>query len=107
MKIWGGPFQEAGISDILGCVDGAFFAFEVKQKFSRPTELQKLYLEEIREAGGCGEVVRSYQEASRYVQEHLDSRSGKRVTRLRSTDRSTYVERKPKRMGRKTRRYAA
>jgi hypothetical protein len=64
-KNHGSPFQRLGRPDIEGCLDGSFFAFEVKLpgKKHSLTRLQVQALIEIREAGGCAEVVESVQEA--------------------------------------------
>ena len=67
VKIWAGPFQKAGLPDILGCVDGYFFAFEVKTKTGKATELQLHTLQLITNAGGCARVVRSPEEAINHV----------------------------------------
>ena len=51
-KIHGGPFQKAGLPDIVGCVDGKFFGIEVKMPGKEPTALQARVLEEITDSGG-------------------------------------------------------
>jgi hypothetical protein len=70
-KIWGGPYQKAGIPDLLGCVNGLFFGLEVKQpgkgKKSKPSDLQKIEIELIQLAGGCAGVVTSPEEAIELV----------------------------------------
>ena len=43
-----------GISDILLCVKGRFWAVELKAETGRPSELQTRFLERIRVAGGRG-----------------------------------------------------
>ena len=64
--MWGGPFTPAGIPDLIGCVDGLFFALEVKlpKKSSKPSGIQ---LETIRDiamkGGGVATIVRSEKEA--------------------------------------------
>jgi hypothetical protein len=72
-KIHGGPFQAAGIPDLLGCVQGRFFAFEVKHpdQNSETSELQKKNIREIRCNGGTAEVVESLEEAVCFVRETL------------------------------------
>jgi Holliday junction resolvase len=50
-KIHGGMFQ-AGLPDLVGCVEGLFFGFEVKMDNEDATELQKEELEAIRDGGG-------------------------------------------------------
>lgn len=69
-KVWGGPFTPAGIPDLIGCVDGMFFALEVKlpKKSSKPSAIQ---LETIRDivlkGGGVATIVRSEEEAVEVV----------------------------------------
>lgn len=47
-----------GIPDIMGVVNGHFFAWELKrEKLGRATTLQKVTLHLIRRAGGIGHVV--------------------------------------------------
>ena len=75
VKIWGGPFQVAGTPDLLGCVDGCFFAFEVKTKTGRPSQLQLHTLDLIRQQGGCAEIVTSPEEAIEHVTNWLRFRS--------------------------------
>lgn len=61
-KVHGGPYQTAGIPDIVGCWSGRFFALEVKGQRGYPTVLQTKTLEKIREAGGLAAVVKSLDE---------------------------------------------
>jgi hypothetical protein len=47
-----------GIPDIIGCYYGKFFAWELKKDpKSKPSRLQVWCLNQIRKAGGIGEVV--------------------------------------------------
>ena len=64
-KIHGGPYQQSGLPDIIGCVEGDFFGFEVKLpgKETTLTKLQAKKLEQIKAAGGIGEMVTSVKEA--------------------------------------------
>lgn len=63
-KVHGGPYQEAGIPDLLGCVRGKFIALEVKMPDGEePTDLQTQQMIRIRQAKGCATVVTSEQEA--------------------------------------------
>lgn len=58
-KVGAGPFQVAGLPDIVGCTDGRFFAFEVKQPGKTATPLQSATLAAIKRAGGIAETVTS------------------------------------------------
>lgn len=51
-----------GIPDLLGCYDGKFFAIELKIKNNKPTELQKVRLQEIETAGGVQGVAYNWGE---------------------------------------------
>ena len=61
IKIVGGDSQEAGVSDILVCVQGRFCAIEVKRKEGghRVSMLQAKFLNEIEDIGGYAAVCRS------------------------------------------------
>lgn len=61
-KEHGGMYGTAGIPDIIACVDGRFYAFEVKTETGRATELQKATIRKILAAGGTALVVRSVDE---------------------------------------------
>lgn len=52
IKIHGGPFQLAGIPDILGCYKGRFIGIEVKCPGEVPTTLQWKMIKLIRKAEG-------------------------------------------------------
>lgn len=52
----------AGIPDIIACVDGRFYAFEVKTDIGRTTKLQDATIRKILDAGGTAVVVRSVDE---------------------------------------------
>lgn len=41
-----------GTSDILGTYRGRFFAIEVKYKYNKPSENQKIFLQKIKNNGG-------------------------------------------------------
>lgn len=51
-KSHGGPFQVAGLPDIIGVHKGRFIGIEVKQPGEEPTSLQYQILDLIRAAGG-------------------------------------------------------
>lgn len=48
---------EAGVPDILACVNGEFLGIEVKSDSGNPTDLQLHHIEKIRKAGGLAFVV--------------------------------------------------
>lgn len=51
--------SKSGTPDLLACIDGKFFAFEVKGKGDTKKELQSEKLNEIAKAGGYGGYVYS------------------------------------------------
>ncbi len=58
-KVHGGPFQRAGIPDILGCLGGQFFGFETKTPEGKgPTPIQNYEMGKIATAGGIIAVIR-------------------------------------------------
>jgi hypothetical protein len=61
-KEHGGMYGTAGIPDIIACIDGDFFGFEVKTESGKPTKLQEATIRKILAAGGTALVVRSVDE---------------------------------------------
>jgi len=53
----GGMFSQAGIPDIVCCVEGKFLAVECKAGHNKPTALQDRELQRIRDAGGTALVI--------------------------------------------------
>ena len=58
-KEHGGMYGTAGIPDIIACIGGRFYGFEVKTERGKPTVLQEATLRKIQAAGGTAVVVRS------------------------------------------------
>jgi hypothetical protein len=87
VKIHGGPFQAAGIPDLLGCVEGQFFALEVKRPDDTKgaTEIQERVMKQIRTKGkGVSCVIESLEEAIHVVRSSL--RKTKACRRLDEKD---------------------
>ena len=61
-KEHGGMYGTAGIPDIIACINGHFFGFEVKTEIGKPTKLQEATIRKILTAGGTALVVRSVDE---------------------------------------------
>ncbi len=61
-KTHGGPYQRAGIPDIVHWENGKSYAFEVKRPGNEPTQLQALTLDRMAEAGVTVAVVHSVEE---------------------------------------------
>ncbi|MBN2377040.1 MAG: VRR-NUC domain-containing protein [Sedimentisphaerales bacterium] len=55
-KVHGGPFQAAGVSDLIGLVNGRFVAIELKVGSNKPTKLQSFFICTVKQAGGIAEV---------------------------------------------------
>lgn len=72
-KIHGGPFQHAGLPDLIGVVAGTFCGLEVKRAGQTATAIQSETLESIRRAGGCAAVVHDEDEALNAVRQALSS----------------------------------
>jgi hypothetical protein len=62
-KVHGGPFQSAGVPDIIGCRYGSLFAIEVKVPGGKATRLQELVMQRISDAGGLTGIATSVEEA--------------------------------------------
>lgn len=56
-KVFGGGFQRSGIPDLICCINGVFVAIELKGDNGKPTELQKMNIKKINEAGGIGIIL--------------------------------------------------
>lgn len=77
-KHHGGPFSEAGIPDLVGCVEGLFFALEVKNpNDGEASEIQLEVIDEYHDAGGIAGVIRTEGEAVSLVHAAL-AYTGKR-----------------------------
>ncbi len=61
-KEHGGMYGTAGIPDIIACINGQFYAFEVKTESGKTTALQDATIRKILACGGKAFVVRSVDE---------------------------------------------
>lgn len=66
-KEHGGMYGRAGIPDIIACIDGRFYGFEVKTEDGRPTKLQESTIRKIKNAGGIALIVRSVDEVKAVI----------------------------------------
>ena len=69
-KEHGGMYGTAGIPDIIACIDGKFYGFEVKNERGKPTALQEATIRKITAAGGIAMVVRSLEEVKAVLKEY-------------------------------------
>lgn len=51
VKLHGGPYQQAGLPDILFILDGKSYFFEIKRPGGKLTKLQELTLAQLARAG--------------------------------------------------------
>lgn len=58
-KEHGGISGIAGIPDIIACIGGHFYGFEVKTEVGKPTKIQDATIRKILAAGGTALMVRS------------------------------------------------
>jgi VRR-NUC domain-containing protein len=59
MKVHGGPYQRAGVPDVIGCAAGRFFAIELKRPGERPSPLQASVLRQLAEVNAIVDVCTS------------------------------------------------
>lgn len=58
VKYFGCAFTQAGVPDILSCVNGHFLAIEVKAEKGKPSELQKRNIHMIVKSGGTAVICK-------------------------------------------------
>lgn len=61
-KEHGGMYGTAGVPDIIACIDGRFYAFEVKTATGKTTAIQNATIRKILACGGTAVVVHSVDE---------------------------------------------
>ena len=71
-KEHGGMYGTAGIPDIIACINGRFFGFEVKTESGKPTKLQEATIRKILAADGTAVVVRSVDEVRAVIEAPCD-----------------------------------
>lgn len=60
--------SKAGDGDIVACIDGLFYMFEIKWKSDKPSELQKVKINRAIDAGGYAYFVRSVEELREFIE---------------------------------------
>ena len=70
-KEHGGQFGTAGIPDLIACIGGRFYAFEVKTPKGKVTKLQEATIRKIRKAGGVAAVVHSVDDVKKLLEEQI------------------------------------
>lgn len=80
LKIHGDPYQESGINDLLVCVEGMFFSFEVKDRKpgeseqharNRTTQQQQSHIDRVNRAEGRAATILGEEEALVIIQTAL------------------------------------
>lgn len=80
IKVHGGPYQEAGVPDLIGCVRGRMFAIEAKLRRpgesapaarARTSPRQRVQIERLLAAGASAGVALSVEEALGIVRQAL------------------------------------
>lgn len=94
-KIHGGPFQAAGIPDIIGVINGRFIAIEVKQpgKEKTLTPLQRSMITRLHKAGAIAFMSTSEEHSSFRV---IDGLGGKTIDPFELCDADRLVPEKKK-----------
>ena len=67
-KEHGGMYGTAGIPDIICCISGDFFAFEVKTETGKNTKLQEATIRKITDAGVIAVVVHSVEDVQKTLE---------------------------------------
>lgn len=57
VKYFGCAYTQAGVPDLLACINGRFVAIEVKSDKGRPSALQLHNVEKIQQSGGVAMVL--------------------------------------------------
>ncbi len=98
-KVHGGPFQRAGIPDLLGCVMGLYIGVELKTDVGKTSTVQKEVMRLIRRESGITFVARTPQQAVDRLAERLRKRgkiTKNEAIRISETC-STFLSRRKKR----------
>ena len=69
-KVHGGPYQKAGVPDIVACVSGRFVALEVKRPGNRSTARQLSCQRAIEKSGGIVAEVTSVEDVIELLRHH-------------------------------------
>jgi hypothetical protein len=63
MKTYGSMYGKAGVPDLIICLNGRFFAIEVKRPGGKPTDLQVATMDRINACWGTAGVATCVEEA--------------------------------------------
>ena len=74
--------SRSGVMDVLACIKGRFYGFEVKWKSDKPSQLQKQKINTLTEAGGRGYFIRSVEQLRYTIDNDLPSEKYDLSTKL-------------------------
>lgn len=66
-KVHGGGYQNPGIPDIIGCLNGRLFGIEVKNETGKTTVLQDLIIARIKQSKGRAGVARTIEDVNKIL----------------------------------------
>lgn len=69
-KTHGSEYQPAGLPDLIGCLAGRFFGFEVKEPGEDPTAIQSEEIKDILAAGGVAGRVETLADAIKLLEDN-------------------------------------
>lgn len=62
---------KAGHPDLTVCLNGLFYGFEIKWKTDRPSELQKIKINKIIDAGGRAYFIQTIEQLCKIIDENI------------------------------------
>lgn len=57
-KVMGNMFQRSGVPDIIGIINGIFFALELKAEDGKPTALQVYNIQQLKYCGAYAKIIK-------------------------------------------------
>lgn len=73
VKFFANSYTTRGIPDLLCCVNGKFLGIEVKATNGRPSKLQEITIEQIKNAGGYGIILypQNFEDFKRWIENEI------------------------------------
>lgn len=75
--------SKSGVGDIICCISGRFYLFEVKAKNDTEKPLQRDNVNRVIEAGGCAAFIRSVEQLRQFIISGARSERYKQLTKNR------------------------
>lgn len=63
--------NESGTLDIIGCIKGRFYSIEVKKTGEKPSALQRLNMQKIKEHGGIAFYATNKKQVEDYLIDYI------------------------------------